>query len=114
MAEQEFKARWNEHNFHFNHENYKTSSELAEYVWKLKNDGISYTIKWTIIKKLPSCNKGNYFALYVQRKRDKFYSPIQIQPSTRRTSLYQNAGISINSPFTDINTIKLLIYLSIP
>ena len=43
-----FKSRWYNHNHSFN--TYKeNSTELAKYIWFLKNNNINYNIKWNII-----------------------------------------------------------------
>ena len=43
-----FKSRWYNHNHSFN--TYKeNSTELAKYIWFLKNNNIKYDIKWNII-----------------------------------------------------------------
>ena len=43
-----FKSRWYNHNHSFN--TYKeNSTELAKYIWFLKNNNINYNIEWNII-----------------------------------------------------------------
>ena len=36
----------------FKHEKYENSTELAKYIWQLKRDNISFSVKWTIITKV--------------------------------------------------------------
>ena len=75
MTERSFKTRWNEHNFNFAHENYKSCSELAEFIWKLKNEGIRYKIEWSILEKTPKLRQGQLFCpLCVAEKRHILFS----------------------------------------
>ena len=36
----------------FKHKNYMKCTELSKYIWNLKNQGITSTVKWTVAKKL--------------------------------------------------------------
>ena len=44
-----FKKRYSGHLFNFNHEDSKGTT-LSTYIWKLKNEGKPYEIKWKILK----------------------------------------------------------------
>jgi hypothetical protein len=55
LAETTFKERYGNHKKDIKHEKYKNSTELAKYVWSLKNQGIPYAISWRIINKV-YCN----------------------------------------------------------
>ena len=44
-----FKTRYGNHKKSFNHEKYKSDTELSNHVWKLKKENIEFTIKWRII-----------------------------------------------------------------
>ena len=52
LADTTFKERYNNHNRDFKHEKYENSTELAKYIWQLKRDKISFSVKWTIITKV--------------------------------------------------------------
>ena len=50
-----FKSRWYNHNHSVN--NYKENgTELAKYIWFLKNNNIEYDIKWSIIHHMINVN----------------------------------------------------------
>ena len=46
-----FKKRYRNHR-DFKHEKYENSTALAKYIWQLKRDNISFSVKWTIITKV--------------------------------------------------------------
>ena len=52
LADTTFKERYNNHNRDFKHGKYENSTELAKYIWQLKRDKISFSVKWTIITKV--------------------------------------------------------------
>ncbi len=45
-----FKARHSNHSASFNHRSKRHQTELSNYIWKLKDENIPYTITWKIIK----------------------------------------------------------------
>ena len=45
-----FKSRYNNHKASFTDNRKKNNTELSKYIWKLKEDGTSYTITWKILK----------------------------------------------------------------
>ena len=47
-----YKERYRNHMRDFKHERYGNSTELAKYVWQLKLDNISFSVKWTVITKV--------------------------------------------------------------
>ena len=57
-TENEFKARYPTHVLSFNNEKYNNSTELSKYIWKLKNENKTYTLKWRIMKKSPAYRNG--------------------------------------------------------
>ena len=57
LADTTFKERCTNHIIDFKHEKYESSAELAKYIWQLKRDNISFSVKWTIITKL--CGSPN-------------------------------------------------------
>ena len=51
-----FKTRYNNHTKSFNHRRYKTDTELSNFIWKLKDEGIEYILQWKIIDRGRSFN----------------------------------------------------------
>ena len=51
-SETTFKQRYNNHLRDTKYVKYQNSTELAKYLWQLKNNNISYQIKWTIASKI--------------------------------------------------------------
>ena len=61
ISEPETKKRISNHYKAFNDEQrrYVKDSALSEYIWELKDRGITdYTIKWSILRKVPKYNKS--------------------------------------------------------
>ena len=54
-----FKLRYGNHKKSFNNMKYHNESELSKEVWKIKNKGGDYNIKWNIIKQCPTYNPSN-------------------------------------------------------
>ena len=52
LADTTFKERYRNHIRDFKHEKYENSTELAKYIWQLKRDNISFSVKWTVITKV--------------------------------------------------------------
>ena len=52
LAATTFKERYRNHIRDFKHEKYENSTELAKYIWQLKRDNISFSVKWTVITKV--------------------------------------------------------------
>ena len=53
-TETPFKTRLYNHNKSFNHEKYKNETTLSSHIWELKRKGLTYNIKWKLIKKSKS------------------------------------------------------------
>ena len=49
LADTTFKERYRNHIRDFKHEKYENRTELAKYIWRLKRDNISFSVKWTVI-----------------------------------------------------------------
>ena len=49
-----FKERYTGHKTTFKHAKKKNTTELSKYYWKLKDQGKSPNIKWSIVKKINS------------------------------------------------------------
>ena len=52
LADTTFKERHNNHNRDFKHEKYENRTESAKYIWQLKLDKISFSVKWRILTKV--------------------------------------------------------------
>ena len=53
LCETTFKTRFNNHKSSFNHQHKKKETALSKHIWDLKDKGIDYNIKWSILKR---CN----------------------------------------------------------
>ena len=58
MTANDFKVRYRNHIKSFKHKRYEFDTELSKYVWKLKNAGKDYGIKWSILKRAPTYSAG--------------------------------------------------------
>jgi len=54
LTEKEFKQRFNGHNQSFKNNKYKNSTTLSTYIWSLKDQNITPTINWSIVKRVKS------------------------------------------------------------
>ena len=54
-----FKKRWYKHTSDFENEKEKNSTTLSAHVWKLKEEGKPYTIKWDIMDRASTFNPVN-------------------------------------------------------
>ena len=54
----DFKTRYRNHSKSLNNKIYHNETELSKHIWQLKDNKRKYTIKWEIIKQLPSCKAG--------------------------------------------------------
>ena len=50
-SEGEFKTRYNNHTKSFRHRKHQNDTELSKCVWKLKDEGKEYVVKWTIARR---------------------------------------------------------------
>ena len=74
LTEGSFKKRYYNHRSSFHNPSKRTSTELSNYIWQLKDRSIQYDIKWRVLKKASSYNKTSkrcnlciwekYFILY--------------------------------------------------
>ena len=62
------KVRFANHNKDFNHEHHKKSTELSKYIWSLKEDQITSTIRWSIVEKVYHRTKINFCPLCLAEK----------------------------------------------
>ena len=49
LAKPDWKGRYNNHTDTFRHSSKRVRTSLAGYIWKLKDAGVAYTIKWKTI-----------------------------------------------------------------
>ena len=73
-ATHDFKERYYGHRTSMNNPNYRTDTSLSKFVWRLKDEGRSYSIKWRIIdrgrtyrpsaKKCNLCLKEKYWLIF--------------------------------------------------
>jgi hypothetical protein len=60
LTENEFKTRYtNHHKASFNNYEKRNSTELSKYIWNLKNNNISYSIRWKILKRTKSYSNAS-------------------------------------------------------
>ena len=52
LAGTTFKKKYRNHIGDFKHEEYENSTELAKYIWQMKRDNISFSVKGTVITKV--------------------------------------------------------------
>ena len=58
MTANKSKERYWNHKKSFNDARYENETELSKYMWKLKNAGKKYDIKWSVFKQAPSYSAG--------------------------------------------------------
>ena len=68
LSETSFKARFANHNKDSNHDQHKKSTELSKYIWLLKENQITSTIRWSIVEKVYGRTKINFCPLYLAEK----------------------------------------------
>ena len=51
LSEKPFKERYRNHIKDFNNIQYRNSTELTKYVWKLKEENNNFTVNWEILKR---------------------------------------------------------------
>jgi hypothetical protein len=59
LTENEFKTRYTNHKASFNNYEKRNSTELSKYIWNLKNNNISYSIRWKILKRAKSYSNAS-------------------------------------------------------
>ena len=68
IAETSFKYRFRNHTRDFRHKKYVNSTELSKYMWKLKDEKITATIKWNIMSIVHGTPKGGVCKLCLTEK----------------------------------------------
>ena len=67
-ADTTFKERHSNHKRDFKHQKYRNCTELAKYVWELKEKNIAPIIKWEILSKVYGNPKQNMCILCLTEK----------------------------------------------
>ena len=72
LTDTTFKERYYNHTASFRHCTKRQNTELSKHIWRLKDNNINYSIKWTILKRATSynnitgrCNLCLYEKLYI-------------------------------------------------
>ena len=53
-----FKERFNNHRKSINNFSYRKETKLSKYAWELKEQGMQFDIKWSVIKRVPAYSAG--------------------------------------------------------
>ena len=59
MTKRQFKLRYREHKQAFKNRNSQHATALSNFIWKCKDAGIDYTIKWSIVCQAPVYKSGS-------------------------------------------------------
>ena len=68
LTESSFKERFRNHTISFNHRRYQNKIELSKYIWTLKHQNKTPTIKWKIVQVVNSKVKLNFCKLCLTEK----------------------------------------------
>ena len=71
LTEGPFKQRWNKHNSDFRLPHHRYNTDLSEYIWSCKDKSVDYSIKWSLVEKVPKFrpNRKNFCQLCVTEKK---------------------------------------------
>ena len=76
LTADQFKDRWSTHNGDFNDPGRRTKTELASYIWELKDNNIPYKISWEVVKRAqPFSPVTNKCDLCIAEKMEIIYNP---------------------------------------
>ena len=88
LTAQEFKDRLQGHNTTFKHEKYRHSTSLSNYVWSLKDNGITPSLKWSIMKHAPAyTNTTKSCSLCLQKKLEILRYPNKKELLNKRSEI---------------------------
>ena len=59
LTDNSFKTRFNGHTCSFRNENKRNATTLSQYIWTLKDQNISHSLKWKIVAKAKSYSTSN-------------------------------------------------------
>ena len=68
VSEPRCKVHISNHKKSFNNRRYEKDSELSKYVWTLKDQGVDYSIGWSILKKTSGYKTISKNATYALRR----------------------------------------------
>ena len=54
-----FKNRYTKHKHSFRHEKYSNTTNLSQYIWKLKNNNVNFRVQWEILTRKKKNNLKN-------------------------------------------------------
>ena len=87
MTSTSFKERYRNHTKSFKNAKYSKETELSKYVWKLKENGRKFNLKWSILKRAAAYSPGGKrCALCIEEK-------LQILKANRRKTLNARSEI---------------------
>ena len=69
MTATTFKQRYAQHLYTFRHQDSKDETELAKYIWKLKNKGTNFTIQWEKITNGKPFESGDKFCILCNKEK---------------------------------------------
>ena len=88
VTEPTFKLRYNNHTATFRHREKKINSALAGYVWKLKDEGREYSLKWKILQEHTTYNPTtNACRLCLSEKYTIMHQP-ELSSLNQRSEFY--------------------------
>ena len=58
LSKGEFKLRYRNHTSSFRNKKYSKSSELAKYIWHLKDRNKQYEVAWSVVSRANACRCG--------------------------------------------------------
>jgi hypothetical protein len=88
LAENEFKTQFTNHKASFNKYEKRNSTELSKYIWNLKNNNISYSIRRKILKRAKSYIQARDVTCVSGRSILLFVNPTLQHLSSQRTCLH--------------------------
>ena len=71
-----FKKRYNKHMSDFRHPKSRNATRLSEYIWKLKDEGTVFDIKWDIVKRAQEYSPvSRKCSLCIEEKFEILFNP---------------------------------------
>ena len=89
-----FKSRYAGHKTSFKHEKYQNSTRLSRHVWSLKNKGIPFSIKWSIINKIGKRSGGGQQRMCLTCNLER----LAIASADRKRTLNKRSELTGNCP----------------
>ena len=84
LPDTEFKLRYNNHSASFRHESNEHSTALSAQVWKIKREGVQFTIHWKMLATRKSyCPTRNTCNLCLTEKYIILFKPNEATPNNR-------------------------------